>query len=220
MKELIIFGTADIAQLAYYYFSNDSDYKIAAFTVDAQYMRDNEFCGLPVVPFKEVTHHYPPEKYDLFVALGYSRLNRIRKEKYLVAKSLGYRLASYISSQATILNDFRIGENCFILEDSIIQPFVTIGNNVTLWSGSLIAHHATIHDHSFLCSRVVVSGGVEIGEACFIGANATLRDHIKLGEKCVIGAGALIMADAESEGVYIGQATKRAQIISTQLKKI
>ena len=28
MKELIIFGTADIAQLVYFYFSNDSDYKV------------------------------------------------------------------------------------------------------------------------------------------------------------------------------------------------
>ncbi len=54
MKELIIFGTADIAQLAHFYFSNDSDYKVVAFTVDAEYIKVNEFCGLPVVPFEEV----------------------------------------------------------------------------------------------------------------------------------------------------------------------
>jgi acetyltransferase-like isoleucine patch superfamily enzyme len=126
MKELVIFGAADIAQLAYYYFSNDSAYKVAAFTVDAEYIKVNEFCGLPVAPFEEVINHYPPERYDLFVALSYSKLNQTRKEKYLAAKSLGYRLASYISSHATILNDFRIGDNCFILEDNTIQPFVSI----------------------------------------------------------------------------------------------
>jgi len=66
----------------------------------------------------------------------------------------------------------------------------------------------------------VVSGGVEIGEQCFIGVNATLRDHIKIGEKCVIGAGALLLADAEPNGVYIGTATERSKVPSTRLRGI
>jgi len=220
MKELIIFGITDVAQLAYYYFTNDSTYKVVAFTVDSEYMTHREFCGLPVVPFEEVTTYYAPEKIELFVAIGYSKLNDHRIEKYLAAKSLGYRLASYVSSQATVLNDFRIGENCFILEDNTIQPFVTIGKNVTLWSGNHIGHHSIIHDHCFLASHIVVSGHVEIGEACFIGVNATLRDHINIGKKCIIGAGSLIMADADPEGVYIGQATVRSGMPSSRLKKI
>jgi sugar O-acyltransferase (sialic acid O-acetyltransferase NeuD family) len=220
MKSLVIFGTGDIAQLAHYYFANDTDYEVVAFTVDAAYSNANEFCGLPVVPFEEVVSHYPPVGHELFVALSYSKLNEIRKEKYLNAKSLGYRFASYISSHATVLNDFRIGENCFILEDNTIQPFVTIGNNVTLWSGNHIGHHSIIHDHCFLSSHIVVSGGVEIGASCFIGVNATLRDHIKIGEKCVIGAGTLILADADPDGVYIGDATARASVPSARLKKI
>jgi len=220
MKEMIIFGTGDIADLAHYYFYNDSNYKIVAFTVDAEYMNINEFCGLPVVPFAEIMNYYPPERYDLFVALSYSKLNQTRKEKYFAAKALGYRLVSYISSHATILNNFNIGDNCFILEDNTIQPFVSIGNNVTLWSGNHIGHHSTIHDHCFLASHIVVSGGVEIGQACFIGVNATLRDHITIGERCVIGAGTLILADTDPEGVYIGAATVRVNYSSTQLKKI
>lgn len=220
MKELIIFGTADIAQLAHYYFTHDSNYQVTAFTVDADYVRSNEFCGLPVVPFEEIVNHYSPDCYELFVALSYSNLNQTRKEKYIAAKSLGYNLASYISSNATVLNDYKIGENCFILEDNTIQPFVTIGNNVTLWSGNHIGHHSTIHNHCFLASHIVVSGGVEIGEACFIGVNATLRDHIKIGERCVIGAGSLILCNAAPKGVYISDATKRADVQSTRLKKI
>jgi sugar O-acyltransferase (sialic acid O-acetyltransferase NeuD family) len=219
-KSLIIFGIAEQAQLAHFFFSTDSGYEIVAFTVDAAYITATEFCGLPVVPFEEIENHYSPDKYEFFVALGYSKLNQVRKEKYFTAKALGFRIASYVSSRATLLNEGRIGENCFILEDNTIQPFVTIGNNVTLWSGNHIGHHSTIHDHCFIASHVVVSGGVEIGESCFIGVNATLRDHIKIGEKCVIGAGALILADAEAEGVYIGQATERAKVPSSRLRNI
>lgn len=219
-KRLVIFGFGDIAQLAHYYFSTDSDYEVVAFTVDAAYVTETIFCGLPVVPFEEVVQKYCPKECELFVALSYSKLNAVRKEKYLAAKALGYQVASFISSRATVLNDGRIGENCFIFEDNTIQPFVTIGNNVTLWSGNHIGHHSTIKDHCFIASHVVVSGGVEIGEQCFIGVNATLRDHIKIGEKCVIGAGALLLADAEAEGVYIGMATERARVPSTKLRKI
>ncbi len=221
MKQaLVIFGAGEIAQLAYYYFSTDSDYEVVAFTVDAAYATESEFCGLPVVPFEELAARYPPGRYELFVALSYSKLNQVRKEKYLAGKELGYRIASYVSSGATMLNDGRVGENCFILEDNTVQPFVQIGNNVTLWSGNHVGHHSTVHDHSFIASHVVISGGVEIGEQCFIGVNATLRDHIKIGDRCVIGAGTLLLADAEPEGVYIGPATERSKIPSTKLRRI
>ncbi len=219
-KHLVIFGSGDMAQLAHFYFTTDSDYEVVAFTLDSQYISEPSFCDLPVVPFEEISSHYPPAHYDLFIALSYSKLNAIRKEKYLLAKEMGYHLPSFISSRATILNGYNIGENCFIFEDNTIQPFVSIGNNVTLWSGNHIGHHSTIKDHCFIASHVVVSGGVEIGEQCFIGVNATLRDHIKIGEKCVIGAGTLILADAAPEGLYIGTATPRATLPSTQLRKI
>ena len=219
-KKLVIFGSGDIAQLAHYYFSTDSDYEIVAFTVDAAYIQDTTFCDLPVVAFESVASLYPPAQYDFFVALSYSKLNAIRKEKYLAAKALGYRLASYISSRASVLNQGAIGDNCFIYEDNTIQPFVKLGNNITLWSGNHIGHHSVIKDHTFIASHVVVSGGVEIGEQCFIGVNATLRDHIKIGDKCVLGAGTLLLADAEPEGVYIGTATERAPVPSTRLRKL
>ena len=184
-RKLVIFGAADIAQVAHFYFSRYSDYDVVGFTVDATFLTSAQFCGLPVVAFEEVTQHFPPAQHDMFVALSYSGLNRLRKEKYLEAKARGFSCASFISPSATVLNDSVIGENCLILEDNTIQPYVRIGNNVTLWSGNHIGHHSTIGDHCFISSHVVVSGGVDIGEQCFIGVNATLRDHITLGERCV-----------------------------------
>jgi len=219
-KGLVIFGSGDIAQLAHFYFTTDSEYEVVAFTVDTDYLTVPAFCGLPVVSFEDVAKHYPPEEYKFFIALSYTKLNSVRRDKYLTAKTLGYTLVSYVSSRSTILNEAVIGDNCFILEDNTIQPFATIGNNVTLWSGNHIGHHSVIKDHCFIASHVVVSGGVRIDEQCFIGVNATLRDHIVVGKKTVIGAGALILSDADSEGVYIGAATERARIPSSRLRNI
>lgn len=219
-KNLVIFGAAEQAELAHYYFSQHSYYQVVAFAVDAAYLQQSQFCGLPILPFEGIDKQFSPHFHDFFVALGYSKLNQNRREKYLVAKALGYRMASYISPAATKLNNGKFGDNCFVLEDNTIQPFVTIGNNVTLWSGNHIGHHSTIHDHCFIASHVVISGGVEIGESCFVGVNATLRDHIRVGSRCVIGAGALLLADAEPNGVYIGQATARSTAPSNRLGRI
>lgn len=219
-KPLVIFGTGDIAQLAHHYFTTDSEFDVAGFTVDGTYLDQDELCGVPVVAFEEAESRFPPASHSAFVALSYSGLNELRREKYLAMKSLGYGMASYVSSHATVLNDHSIGENCFILEDNTIQPFAIIGDNVTLWSGNHVGHHSRIGDHTFIASHVVVSGGVEIEESCFIGVNVTLRDHIKVGARCILGAGTLILSDAEPEGVYLGTATERSRVPSSRLRKI
>lgn len=219
-QKLVIFGAGQIAELAYYYFKNDSDYDVVAFMVDAPFLRETMFLGLPVFPFGEVLQRFPPDHYSFFVAMSYKGCNSVRLEKYLAVKALGYRCANYISSRASLLNEGRIGDNCFILEDNTVQPLVTIGNNVTLWSGNHIGHHSVIHDHCFISSQVVVSGGVVIGEACFIGVNATLRDHVRIGPRCVIGAGALLLSDAEGGGVYMADPTPRARVPSSRLRDL
>lgn len=219
-KKLIIFGAGKIAQLAHYYFYNDSDYEVVCFTVDQQYITETSFCSLPVIPFKGLNQEYGTADHDLFVALSYSDLNEIRKNKYLEAKAQGYAMASYISSHATILNDRNIGENCFILEDNTIQPYAIIGNNVTLWSGNHIGHHSIIGDHSFISSHVVVSGGVEISDLCFLGVNSTIRDHVSIGSKTIVGAGALILHDLPAESLVKGAAGKNSSQNSASVKKI
>ncbi len=219
MKELVIFGIGEQAEVAFYYFDNHSEYTVTAFCVDSGYMTKSELFGRPVVAFETLGEQYPPEEYALFVAIGYSKVNKVREEKYLAAKAKGYDLASYISSKATLYTDL-IGENCFILEDNTIQPYVRIGNNVTLWSGNHIGHHAVIGDNCFITSHVVVSGGVEVGRNSFIGVNATLRDHIRIGESNVIGAGALILSDTSENQVYMEKATDASRVPSNRLRGI
>lgn len=219
-RKLVIFGTGDIAQLAHFYFTTDSNFEVVGFTVDKSYIKDPSFCGLPVVPFEDVQSNFPSGHYDFFVGLSYAKLNSVRRDKYLAAKSMGYRLVSYVSSHSRFLTREPIGENCFILEDTVIQPFVKIGNNVTLWSGAFVGHHSVIHDHTFVAPRVAISGGVEVGEQCFVGVNATVRNHVKVGDRCVIGAGTLILSDAAPEGVYIGAATERSGVPSEKLRDL
>ena len=203
MASVVIFGAGDIAKLAHFYFSRDSEHRVVGFTVDAVFRREPTMAGLPLVDFETVERDFPPADCQMFVALSYAEMNQLRARKYAEAKSRGYTLASYVSSRCTNLAEHSFGDNCFILEDNTIQPFVRIGNDVTLWSGNHIGHDSTIEDHTFIASHIVVSGRVRVGPYCFIGVNATLRNGIAIAPRTLIGAGAVIMKSTEEGGVYL-----------------
>jgi sugar O-acyltransferase (sialic acid O-acetyltransferase NeuD family) len=221
MAKVVIFGTTDNGELAHYYLTTDSEHEVVAFTVDNEFMQEKYYKNLPVVPFEEIENYYPPSEYKLFIAIGYSKVNEIRENRYNLAKSKGYDCISYISSRASVFDNVEIGENCFILEDNTVQPFVKIGNNVVLWSGNHIGHHSVIKDHCFITSHVVISGRCVINERTFIGVNSTLRDHIEIGKENVIGAGSLMLKSTEDKAVYkLNAKAEASRITSDQLRGI
>lgn len=154
----------------------------------------------------------------MFVAVGFSRVNKTRREIYERCKGRGYDLISYVNSKAIHWGELELGDNCFVFEANVIQPFVRIGSNVILWSGNHIGHHTHIGDHCFIASHVVISGGVTIGEETFVGVNATFRDGVTVAPRSVIGAGALIMKNTEEGGVYAVPGTEPRTTKSWELK--
>lgn len=202
MKRLVIFGVGDFARTAYVYLRDDSEHDVVAFTVNESYIDEPLLLGVPVVPFESLLETHPPAEHDLFVAVGFSKLNTVRAQIYEDCKQRGYELISYVNSRATVSSEATLGDNCFVFEENVIQPFVTIGNDVVLWSGNHIGHDVKIGDHCFIASHVVISGNVEIGSYCFLGVNATLRDGIRVAPRCLIGAGAVILRDTEEGDVY------------------
>lgn len=215
----VIFGTGDIAQIAAYYFERDDIAQVVAFTVDSAYMPDTpEFEGRPMVPFEDLDAVYPPAEYELFIALSYAQMNRLREQKYLDAIARGYRLLSYVSPQCTYRSQFPPGRNCFIFEDNTIQPFVRIGDNVTLWSGNHIGHHSLIADHVFVSSHVVISGHCSVGSHSFLGVNSTVAHGVQVAEGTLLGAGAVLTKDSEPNGVYVPPRTIKLDKSSDQIE--
>jgi sugar O-acyltransferase (sialic acid O-acetyltransferase NeuD family) len=218
MNKVVIFGTGEFAQVACAYLQKDSPYQVAAFTVDQQFLREPELLGRDVVPFETLARTHPPTEYAMFVAMGFRQVNRARAEVYARCKARGYQLISYVNSRAVHWDDFPLGDNCFIFENNVIQPFVKIGNNVVLWSGNHIGHHVEIGDHCFITSHVVLSGGATVGDYCFIGVNATVRDHVRIAPSCVIGAGTLILQDTQPEAVYRAEGSEPSRVPSSRLR--
>jgi sugar O-acyltransferase (sialic acid O-acetyltransferase NeuD family) len=217
-RKVVVFGTGDFARIAVAYLDVDSPHEVVAMTVSEQYLTGEPVLGREVVAFETVEDRFPPSDYAMFVAIGFSRVNQARAEIYQQAKDKGYELISYVNSKADLWGHNEIGDNTFIFEENVIQPFVRIGSNVVLWSGNHIGHDSTIEDHCFIASHAVISGNVTIGEESFVGVNATFRDGVRVAPRNVIGAGALIMRDTEEGAVYSVPGTKPRDMKSWDLE--
>lgn len=115
-KKLIIFGIGELGKMVHFYFSNESRKQVLAFTVSKEFAVSKEYLGLPVILFEDIEENYSPREFDMFIAIGYKKNNKLRAEFYNKAKEKGYNLVSYISPKATVYNDLNVGDNCFIFE--------------------------------------------------------------------------------------------------------
>jgi len=219
-RPIVIFGVGQIAEVFHYYVTEEGGRRVAAFTVDGKYLNEGSHLGVPVVDFETVEKRFPPADFDMLIAVSFRDVNRARQRKCDEASAKGYTLSSHVSPKAAVWSGFRPQPNTFIMENNVIQPYVTIGRNVVLWSGNHIGHHSDISDNCFIASHVVVSGNVRVGQNTFIGVNATLRDNIVIGKFNVIGAAALILADTADEAVYLGQTSTLAHLPSSRLRRI
>jgi sugar O-acyltransferase (sialic acid O-acetyltransferase NeuD family) len=210
LKNILIFGTGNLSEVAYYYLKNDTPHKIAGFVTEKKYMnRTKKKFDLPIIEFDNMENtQFNPDNYTLFAPCSGTNLNRFRERIYNEGKDKGYDFYSYISSKANVFTK-DIGENCFILEDNTIQPYTKIGNNCILWSGNHIGHHSTIEDHVFISSHAVISGMCNIKNYSWIGVNSTFRDQITVNEGTVVAMGACVTKDTEGNSIYMGSPAKK-----------
>ena len=208
MKKVVIFGTGELAQRIFFYLK-DSDDQVLAFCANKSKIDKEELLGLPVIAFENIKETFPPTEFSMFIALAYSEMNKKRTKFFNEAKNKGYELYSFVHPSTKIWDEFEMGENCFILANNVIQPFVKLGNNVLIGSNNLISHNTTIGDNCFITSNVTMGGHITMGKNCFVGLSATINQRIKIGNECVVGAGTIISKDINDKEVYAENSSKK-----------
>jgi len=216
-RKLLLFGAGAFAEIAHYYFREDSDYEPVAFVVDASHLQETTYHGLPVVAWDEAARRFPTQDHDLFVALGLHRLNQTRAEKVAMAEAAGYRVANFVSSKATVPRDVVIGANTMIMEHTGIQPYCHIGRNTIVWGMTRIAFRTRIGDHCWLVSPVF-GESCTVGDHSFIGLNATIAPHVRVAERNLVGAGAVLTQDTLPDQVFRGPVSRASRVPSYRMR--
>lgn len=218
MKDLVIVGTALFAEVARDYFHEFTDYRVRAFACHAEFKTDASFSGLPVIELEGLEDQFGVDDVTLFVAIGYRKMNKLRQAVYEDLKARRYSFATFVAPNVKVWSTSSIGENVFIFENNVIQPYVTIGDNTILWSGNHIGHHSHVGSHCFIASHAVISGSCRVGDNSFVGVNSTLHDGVAIGAENLIGAGAIVARDTKDKEVFVPSTTKAFPKTSDQLE--
>ena len=211
-KKLIVYGIGKFAQYVSYLFENDSSYTVMAYCIEEKLHQNLEFDGKPLLVFENLQNQYNPTSCHIFIAVGN---NKIRENIFSRCKEKGYTLASYISTQAQSWLDLKIGENVFIGEGSVVQPFVNIEDNSILIASN-IGHHSRIEKHALL-SVTTLGGNVTIGNNSFLGMHCVIKHSLKIGPFSLIGMNTKIENDTKAYSVYSSEGSKLRDIDSSKL---
>ena len=117
-----------------------------------------------------------------------------------------------------IFPDAKIGENCNICANSLIENDVIVGNNVTIKSGVQLWDGITVEDNVFIGPNATFTNDLFprsknpdwelkrtiIKKGASIGANATILCGITIGKNAMIGAGSVVTRDVPADEVWVG----------------
>jgi acetyltransferase-like isoleucine patch superfamily enzyme len=126
-----------------------------------------------------------------------------------------------------ILPQARIGTNCNICANVLIENDVVVGDNVTIKSGVQLWDGVTLEDDVFVGPNVTFTNDLVprskrypkhfsrtlVKKGASIGANSTVVAGHTIGEYALIGAGSVVTKDVPAHTVWYGNpATQRGYV--------
>ncbi len=218
MADIVLFGAGQIADVARVYIDAHGPDRIVGFTVDHAFRNGEVFAGRPLVSWEALEQHFPPDRVKLLGPLSFRGLNDFRIARFLDGKRRGYDFASFVHPSCLVYTE-SIGENCFILKNNTLQPFVEIGDNVIMWSNNHIGHHSKIGEHCFLSSQIGISSNVIIEPRCFISGKASIDYGLTIGAGSHVGVAAVVLKNLAPDSAVPAVASAVARYSSTRLKR-
>lgn len=206
MKKIVILGDTEFAEELYQVMMAEG-IEVSAFTVDKKYMKSDTFCDLPIFPFENIEDCLDMDNVEIALALGYSLMNNIRKNKYEECKQRGFSIATFCSERAFIYTK-TIEEGSIIMPSSYIGPSVKVGVCNVFKARVSLPHHNIVGNFNWLAPGCCMGGGTKIGSNCFIGLCTTIRNSISVANYTFTAANSYLHKDTVEGGAYMGMPAK------------
>jgi len=214
---LFIFGVGKFAEYTSYVFTQDTNYEVLGYCLEAEYLESSSFdqkLEQDIYRFEELDQVAQKETFEVFIAVGN---NKLRKRIFEKALKLNYKMASYISTKAITWDNLVTGRNVFIGEGSVLQPFVEIGDS-SIHFITHIGHHTKIGNHTLL-SVTTLGGNVEVGDGTYLGMNSTVKQNTKIAKRNIIGMNVAVDRDTDPDSVYTHLGSSKRDLTYQQVEK-
>ncbi|MCI9633015.1 MAG: hypothetical protein HFH18_07205 [Ruminococcus sp.] len=202
MRNFIIFGKGDFADILTYIIEEEMQRNVEAYTVSKKFLDIDSYRGKPVVPYEDLKSFYNPSNYSM--ALGYEGqdMYQTRKKMQEELTKKGFLFENVISESANLTNA-KIGVGNIIMQNCLLAPFSSVGDGNVLWATAQIQHHNVVGNFNCIAPGVATCGYVHVNNHCFIGANATMKNNVTIADYTFVGAGAYISEDTKACDVIV-----------------
>ena len=216
MKKIIIYGNGKHAEQIAFLISYYRLGKVVSFTVEHKFITNKNLMNIPVIPFENLEDSFPPQGYDMFVAIGAQKMNQLREEIYYKCKAKGYSMTNLLCpGNNDLVASTPMGDNVFI-DGSSFSSFIKLGNNVS-FQGVNLGHHTEIHNH-VLGAACIIGASCIIENNVLIGVGAIIAPGVKVGAYSFVSPGCIITKDVEPYSVYTNKSTQKRTIHSLRIK--
>lgn len=194
MENIVIFGDTKFAERLYSYISIETCVNVIAFTQERGYISRETICGIPVIPFENLSTLSCDFK--IILGIGYSGMNTLKEKVYKLCKECGYDIATYISRSAIVYTD-KIGEGTFISPGAIVGPGSELGIGNFMESGAVLSHDNVLGHFNFLSTNSVFGGFTKVSNYCFFGLNSTIKDGLHITDYTLVGSAANVLKSVD-----------------------
>lgn len=153
-------------------------------------------------------------------------MNRIHPSSDVQTKLIGDN--TFVWQFCVILPGAKIGSNCNVCANVLIENDVLVGNNVTIKSGVQLWDGVTLEDDTFIGPNVTFTNDLVprskqypdyfyrtiVKKGASIGANSTIIAGHTIGEYALIGAGSVVTNDVPAHTVWYGNPAKQKGFIT------
>lgn len=204
MKPVIVYGNSALSKMLFCDAEGDPNFQIVAFTAQRQYITGPVLFGVPVIDACDIAALYPPDKFDMVLALGGYSDMRLRAQNYRDVKAMGYHLCNYLSRKADVMPGLQMGENNLVIGSAHIGMEGRMGNNNVIRQNVYLGHNFQLGDHNMISAGCTIGGYCSMGSACFVGLGATVINNVNVADETLIGAGSVVIRDTEPHSKVVG----------------
>ena len=185
---------------------------------ERDYITQNALQGLPVLPFENLGEL--EQEFEIILGIGYTKMNLLKAQIYSMCESKGYKVATYISSNAVVYTD-EIQDGCFIAPGALVGPGCKLGKGNYLASSVVLSHDNTFGNFNFLSTNAVFGGFSKVEDNCFFGLHCTVRDNVSIASNSLIGSAANVLHSISLMGkVFVGNPARPLEDKASLITKI
>ncbi|QRN85515.1 hypothetical protein JR334_11295 [Clostridia bacterium] len=208
MKPVVLYGTSPVSQMVFLDAKEQEDFQIVAATQKREDRNNDTFFDIPLLDFHTITKEYPPEDYDMLLAISHITEIRYRQRLFETIKQMGYTMRNYISPRADVKDTSNWGENNIVMAGAHVGVNGILGDNNLIRQNTYLGHNFIVGDNNVISPGCCIAGDVVVKDGCYFGLNATVVDYLTVETETLVGAGAVVIKNTEPYSTNVGNPSR------------